>query len=403
MKSGLNWIIGLTLVIGFWMFSWQNIAQVPTHNFDEFHYIPAAKSFMNHGPIINVEHPPLGKMIISWGLSIKGDNPMGWRLMSSIFGALTLAGIFLWSMILFRSLATALFISTLTIANQMLYVQSRIAMLDTFMTAFLIWAGLCFSYWWKNKKNNYILAACGFFLGLALATKWFTFFPIALAGLFILYSGYKTKTIQPTLIFSIVLFLSYAICFYPMASHDHGSWSQFFQWQIDMWSLQQRVPGTHPYLSAWYSWPLELRPIWYAYTPSADRSTFQGVVLLGNPLILWGGLLSVFYSAWLSLKKKCPIARETLIIYLIFFLSWAVIPRKATFFYYYYPAALMLGFMLARTLDDLRPRLKQHFEFVRWSIASVSVGLFIYFLPILSGEPAPLHSLRAWCWFQSWI
>lgn len=403
MKLGMNWIIGLALVIGFWMFSWQNIAQIPTHNFDEFHYIPAAKSFMSHGPIINVEHPPLGKIIISWGISIMGDNPMGWRLMSTIFGSLTLAGVFLWSMILFRSLPTALFISTLTIANQMLYVQSRIAMLDTFMTAFLIWAGLCFSYWWKNRKNNAVLAVSGVFLGLALATKWFSLFPIALAGLLVLFCGYKNKSIKPTLIFSSALFFAYAICFYPMATQDQGSWSQFIQWQIDMWSLQQRVPGAHPYLSAWYSWPLELRPIWYAYIPSADRSLFQGVVLLGNPFILWGGVLAMIYGVWLSLKKKCPIAREVLVVYLIFFLSWAIIPRKATFFYYYYPAALMLGFMLARALEDLRPILKKYFEAVRWSFAGVSIALFIYFFPILSGQSAPLNSLRAWCWFRSWI
>lgn len=403
MKSWLNGIIGLVLVIGFWMFSWQNIAQVTTLNFDEFHYIPAAKSFLSDGPIINVEHPPLGKIIISWGLEMFGDNPMGWRVMSSIFGALTLGGIFLWSMILFRSLSTALFISTLTIANQMLYVQSRIAMLDTFMVAFLVWAGLCFSYWSRNRKNNAVLAACGLFLGFALATKWFTFFPIALSGIFILADGFKTKSIKPTFIFSAALIFAYTICFYPMATRGESSWSQFFQWQIDMWTLQQRVPGTHPYLSTWWSWPLQLRPIWYSYTPLADKITFQGVALIGNPFVLWGGFVAVIYGAWLSLKKKCPIAREVLMIYLLCFLSWAIVPRKATFFYYYYPAALMLGFLLARALDDLKPLLKTSFELVRWSVAGVSVAIFIYFFPILSGQPALINSLRSWCWFRSWI
>lgn len=403
MKLWITWLIGVTFVVGFWTFSWQKIDQVPTLIFDEYHYIPAAKTYLSHNPILNTEHPPLGKFIISRGILALGDNPMGWRLMSTIFGALTLAGIFIWSFLLFNSLSTALFTTVLTVANNMLYAQSRIAMLDTFMAAFLIWAGLSFSYWWKHRKNHKGLFISALFFGLALATKWFALFPITMAGLFLLINAWKTKSLQSVFIFTLTTLFTYSICFYPFATHGSNSWMDFFNWQIDMWNQQQAVTTSHPYMSPWWSWPLQLRPIWYSYSTNADNTLFQGVALIGNPILLWGGILAVISCLWRVWEKKCAIAKEVLLIYLVCLLSWAIIPRKITFFYYYYPAVLTLSFVWASAWDGFRPLLKSHFELARWSFACIALWGFIYFLPILSGRPSPIHELGAWAWFTSWI
>ena len=56
-------------------------------NFDEFHYIPAARRLLDFSNPKNMEHPPLGKELIAIGMAIFGDQPLGWRFMSTIFGA----------------------------------------------------------------------------------------------------------------------------------------------------------------------------------------------------------------------------------------------------------------------------------------------------------------------------
>jgi dolichyl-phosphate-mannose-protein mannosyltransferase len=388
--------IGIFIAVLFWLFAWQNIELPGTPSFDEFHYIPAAKAYLtdalSQGPALNSEHPPLGKMIIAQGISILGDNPQGWRLMSTIFGALTLLGIYLWALTLFSSVRTAIFVAVLTVANQMLYVQSRIAMLDTFMTAFLVWAAFCFSFWWHHGKKtgdkNWVLYASGAFLGLATACKWFAMIPFALLSLLLLFTYLRERKIRFSALigFSLTAFFAYALFFHP------GS---LLQAQIDIWQGQRRVPSLHPYASAWWSWPLQLRPIWYFYEPMKDNNELvRGVVLLGNPLILWGGLVATFYCAWLAWAKRSAVAREILLAYLICLLGYAIVPRKLMFFYYYYPASLVLSLMIARALEK---------EWLRWTFAVLSLALFVHFLPVLNATPFPSKDLKLWTWFASWI
>ena len=53
--------------------------------------------------------------------------------------------------------------------------------------------------------------------------------------------------------------------------------------------------GAHPphlYMSSWPSWPLLMRPIWYQFDKIADER-FQAIVFLGNPLILWPALAAL--------------------------------------------------------------------------------------------------------------
>ncbi|MBC7537392.1 MAG: glycosyltransferase family 39 protein [Bacteriovorax sp.] len=382
-----NWILAFLISFTFWGLSLTNIGQPQSYNFDEFHYIPAAKAFLDKGPILNTEHPPLAKIIIAQGILLLGDNPMGWRMMSSLFGALTLAGIYLWSLNLFASQRSALFAAIITAANQMLFVQSRIAMLDTFMAAFLVWAAYTFSFWWRHREKNYVLFLSSFFFGLATATKWFSVMPMGVVGLLLLVAFFKDKKVRLSAVigFILIAFITYAITFYP---------NNFLHAQFVIWESQQRVTGTHPYASSWWTWPLQIRPIWYSYEAINGSDLIRPVILIGNPLIIWGGIIALFYCGWLAFAKRSSVAREVLLAYLVCLFSWAIVPRKLAFFYYYYPAALMLSLVLTKALEKTK---------LRWIFAGVSVLFFIYFYPVLSSTPVKPESLSRWTWFSKWI
>lgn len=382
-----SWILGILIIIPFWSMTWYHISFPNSYNFDEFHYIPAAKAFLNHGPVLNTEHPPLAKMIIAQGISYLGDNPKGWRVMSQLSGVLTLAGIYLWSLQIFNSRRTAFFASILTASNQMLFVQSRIAMLDTFMAAFLVWAALTFSYWWRHRDKNWVLLLSSFFFGLATACKWFSIMPLGVVGLLLFIAFLKDKKLNLVTVigFFLISFLTYAMTFYP---------NSFLEAQIVMWKSQQQVSASHPYASSWWTWPLQIRPIWYWYEPISGSELIRAVLLIGNPLIIWGGFVALFYCGWQAIAKHSSVAKEVVLAYLICLLSWIIIPRKITFFYYYYPAALMLSLVLAKALEETR---------WRWIFAIASVALFIFFYPVLSATPIKPSDLSSWTWFSSWI
>ena len=56
--------------------------------FDEQHYVPDARSIIAEDGSHRPEHPPLGKLLITGGILLFGDNPFGWRLMSAFFGCI---------------------------------------------------------------------------------------------------------------------------------------------------------------------------------------------------------------------------------------------------------------------------------------------------------------------------
>lgn len=58
--------------------------------FDEVHYLPAARAVLELGVTTNVEHPPLAKQLMALGIWLFGDGPLGWRILSVIFGTLAL-------------------------------------------------------------------------------------------------------------------------------------------------------------------------------------------------------------------------------------------------------------------------------------------------------------------------
>src|SRR5690606_7740323 len=86
-----------------------------------------------------------------------------------------------WGLAVFRLRNVALFVAAITLFNQLLYVQARIAMLDTFMFGFLVWAMAAFCAGWSTQQKPGTLlklhAFSGVFFGLAIACKWSAMVP----------------------------------------------------------------------------------------------------------------------------------------------------------------------------------------------------------------------------------
>jgi dolichyl-phosphate-mannose-protein mannosyltransferase len=396
--------------------------------FDEVHYVAAARQLLAGQDTHNREHPPFAKELIAASIAVFGDDPLGWRYPSVFFGALALVGIYLWASQLFAEGEAALWATAITLLNQMLYVQARIAMLDVFMTAFIIWALVFFSASWHARRPRRWFAVCGACLGFAVASKWPGLIAWAMvAGIVLVVAVLKqwrtrfadvraSDWYRPDLwqemrirdwLLSLVVVpvVVYLLTFLPSGGVDLAA---LIRRQGEMWRGLASVPAEHPYLSHWFDWPMIRRPIWYLFAPNpcapADRvanaCTHQAVMLLGNPLVLWAGIPALLVSlhGWLMARR-----RDTFLIAasaLSLSLAWAVLPKVGGYFYYYFPSVMVLG--LALTYVFFETRLAR-WPWLRYIFLGATLALFIFFLPISSaaiGVTLPEYSERMW--FGGW-
>ena len=375
-------------------------------NYDEAHYVPSAKQFISMIPNQNYEHPPLGKELMAIGIATFGDRPIGWRFMSTVAGAFTLVGVYEMGIALFASPASALLAALLAFFNFLLYVQARVGMLDTFMMAFLVW-GLALSLREKQSRRNQVTA--GLCFGFAVACKWAAVF--GLLGLWgvIIFDMNLKKIGAAVLDFGILPIAAYFATFLPFlwVSHDPAyTLRDLIEMQFKMYDGQLHVVAAHTYMSNWYGWPVIARPIWYAFERYGPIA--RGVLCIGNPFLMWGGLICIALTAFRGWRARSRVAFYIVYFYLIFTFCWAVVPRKVSFYYYYYPAAMLLTFAWVYALEawvesKAVARASVFSSRATWSVLAISITLFIYFLPILAGFKIPVDGFTKWTWFTAWI
>ena len=160
---------------------------------DETYYAPNSFGFHCHGTDMSfadtslpatcdklepvfVVHPPVGKLLISLGIRAFGYNAWGWRVAPALFGSLSVLVMYLIARRLWGSRWLAAGAALLLGVEGLQFVQSRLAMLDIFLSFFILlgiwllledrarapgWTGVR---WWR--------VGAGAALGLAVSSKW---------------------------------------------------------------------------------------------------------------------------------------------------------------------------------------------------------------------------------------
>lgn len=376
--------------------------------FDETHYIPAARQLLRLAGPINIEHPLLGKEIIALGIMLFGDNSFGWRFFSTLAATTVVVGIFALAWQILGRVRPAIFAALFTALNFTVFVQARIGMLDGFMAAFVV-AGLTVLIWAMRGAERALpgrIALSAMLFGFAVATKWAAVPFVGFAGLAILLVNRRVapalddRRLVMALIFGalsvLVYFLSFAPAFFYLI--EPLTFGTLLPFQLTMYTQQTQALPPHPYQSSWWTWPLDLRPIWYLYEPVAGVQ--RGILLIGNPAIIWGGLVAVVACAhawWREGNRQLGLVAG---LWLAAYLPWIVIPKKIGFFYYYYLPSIFLCLALAAALDHVGKARWRHADL---AFAALAGGLFVYFYPILSAAPlaGPMSFLN-WAWLESW-
>ncbi|MBX7535848.1 phospholipid carrier-dependent glycosyltransferase [Qipengyuania sp. GH1] len=412
----IRWCMAVALA--FWALVLWNIAIPSQPYFDEVHYLPAARDLLVLGEFSNREHPLVGKELIALGIGLFGDNPWGWRFMSSLAGALALFAIMRAVWFGTCSRYTTIAAGLLVASGFHLFVHSRIAMLDVFMVS-----ALAVAFWQlaaamrEPETGRRRLIAAGISLGLAMGAKWNAAVLAAVPGLGFLvlrwFAGRRRlllsrrgmpvpgMTLLEAFVWLGLLPLAiYWLTFLPGYFFTVNPISDgIVQHHRLMLDLQTQVLRTHPYQSNWPDWVLNWRAIWYLYEPVDGAQ--RGVILIGNPLTMVLGLGALAWSTWQGVTRKAPAHGAVALLYAISLGFWIFAAKPVQFYYHYFLPSTFLLVSLALTLEDLR---QAGWKWTANLVLAASLALFAFYYVVLAAEPlVEPDSFHRWTWLQSWI
>ena len=197
------WVATMLVTLLGMIVRFQNLG-FPTDNgspvFDGKHYAPQAWQVLRNGGYADnagyelIVHPPLGKQLIAIGEWLFGYNGWGWRFSAAIAGTVIILLIVRIARRLTRSTLLGVLAGVLAICGGVLHLQSRMGMLDIFLTVFVVGAFGCLLRDRDQVRDRLAVAVregwawdtpfgprlgfrwwrfgCGVLLGLATAVKW---------------------------------------------------------------------------------------------------------------------------------------------------------------------------------------------------------------------------------------
>lgn len=415
-KDPLAWCV--LLALAFVTLAWVRLAIPSTEYFDEIHYLPAARALLDLSEWRNQEHPMLGKELLAAGIWLFGDTSFGWRILPLLAGGGTLFALMratwfaTWSR--FATLTSGLLLAT----GFILFILSRIAMLDIFMlffAALAIWqlAGAVR----QPERGRGRLALAGVALGCAMGAKWNVLPIVPLPGLAFLAwriraGGWRfafthrgapvpgVTLAEAALWLGLVPLVVYALTFTP-ALYIHGSNLGdvgLIEHHRYMFKLQESVTKPHAYMSTWRNWIVDERPIWFLYheTDGAQR----GILMLGNPFSMLLGLPALLWCLWAGLFRKRRDALAVFILYAVSFGFWIVAEKPVQFYYHYALPSMFLLIALALALDAAW---RAGWRKITLAVLAINCAVFVWFYPIISAAPlAGPQSFNHWMLVKSW-
>ncbi|HYZ10673.1 MAG TPA: phospholipid carrier-dependent glycosyltransferase [Actinomycetota bacterium] len=379
-------------------------------------------------------HPPLGKQLIALGIDAFGNRPLGWRAASAVAGAVTVALVGFLGFLLFGSALWAGLAALLASTEHLLFVQSRIAMLDIFLAMFVV---LGFTLLVADRRRadreverghgsaslggrwRPLLLLSGASFGAAMAVKWSGV--LALVGAALLAVAWaRTRAARsesplamalrregPILYLGLLVMplLAYSATWIPWLAdrgfdlvewvRHHGDMAGY---HVTLDTVGEDGKPIHPYMSAAWTWFFLLRPV--AYFWRGDPSCCAEILGIGSPALFWGALVFVPYLAISWRMRRDWRAGAILVPVLSQFLPWLLVTRPL-FLFYMTPVAPFLALGAVYAIRDVAEA-----PVARWItapaavvLAAVAVGVFVFFWPVLTGDTI---SQQAW-WDRIWF
>jgi predicted membrane-bound dolichyl-phosphate-mannose-protein mannosyltransferase len=215
----------------------------------------------------------------------------------------------------------------------------------------------------------------------------------------------------------------YMLAYIPFFMQRHD-FSDLLGLQWQMYHYHSTLVATHPYSSVWWQWPILAKPISYYYhdfraavdAANPNACCVAEILALPNPLVWWSGLVTVPLVGWFAYTERNRAYALLVIAYFIQWLPWILSPRLS-FEYHFFPNLALIVICNAIILQriwilgerDLVPALKEKIlgqsvsRLIVYAYAIATVGLFVFFLPVLAGVHVTWNDWHARMWQDHWV
>ncbi|HUW87082.1 MAG TPA: glycosyltransferase family 39 protein [Candidatus Paceibacterota bacterium] len=403
--------------------------------FDEVYYVDGARDLLKYGVEVTksspefIVHPPAGKWCIALGIKIFGNNEFGWRFAAAVAGALTIYLVGRIARKLFNSRRLAALASLLMALDGLHLVHSRTALLDLFLTLFILLA----VYAWL--KEHYWRS--GIWFGLALGTKWSALYFLAAFALLAIYRDrhrmepWFKLLLKRIVQFAIVPLVTYVLSWTGWFLSSRGwdrhwadsrstSWSvipksfrSFWHYHAEILNFHTTLTTPHSYQANPWSWLIMGRPTSFFYeapnTCGSDNCS-QEVLALGTPLLWWLGIfaLATVLGFWMrSLAFRMPDFTAGIILLGVAagYLPWFLFQKRTVFTFYaivFEPFIILALVYCAQKILGEPPWGKKSKILIAVLVLLIAAN-FIYFWPLFTGSVISYDAWHRLMWFPSWI
>ncbi|HIJ87193.1 MAG TPA: phospholipid carrier-dependent glycosyltransferase [Desulfuromonadales bacterium] len=394
--------------------------------FDEIYHARTAWEMLNLIEPYETTHPPLGKTLIAAGIAVFGMNPFGWRSVGALFGVALVPLMYLLGLKLFRNRFYAFCTSFLMLVEFMRFAQTRVAVIDVYGVFFIliIYYLLLDLFPEKGETSRRSVTRTIFLAGIAFgvgaACKWIVLYAgCGMALLAVLRTladlrcrNYPESRSAVTFVlqriglcliaFGAVPAVIYLLAYIPflLIPGPGHELADVFRIQAHMLDYHRTLKATHPFSSAWWTWPLNLYPMWMYTGEGLSTGTASSIVSFGNPAVFWVGVPAVAATAVHAIRTRDSKSGVILLALICQYLPWIGINRMAFIYHFFSTVPFMILCIVTalKSAENCCP----HFRRVTWGYLGIAAGLFIIFYPVLSGMHISRDYIAMLKWFPTW-
>jgi dolichyl-phosphate-mannose--protein O-mannosyl transferase len=410
-----------------------------------------------------IVHPPLGKWLIAGGIHLFGYDSFGWRFPSAVAGTVAVVVLTRLGRRLTGSTLLGLVAGLLLALDGFAFSLSRIGLLDVFLQVFVVGAVACLvvdrdrvrervraagtATGFRLGPRGWRLAA-GFLFGCACAVKWSGVYFLALFAVLSLFwdrAAWREAGVpRPTLTavrrglpgalwaLAAVPVLTYLASFtgWFLGETSQGrAWAQqnpgtAFPWVPDalrsLWHqhaewlrFHNGLSTPHPWESGPWSWLVDGRPIllWnpQGLTDAAGDQVVRYILMVGTPTLWFAFAPALVWTAWRLVARRDPAALVVATAIAAGWGTWFLNPERTMFVFYMAPVVPFFVLAVVLVLQDVlgRPGSDRWRRQVGLGAVALYVGVvaatFVFFYPVLTGQPLSHAEWLDRMWFPSWF
>jgi dolichyl-phosphate-mannose-protein mannosyltransferase len=412
-----------------------------------------------------IVHPPLGKWLIAVGEELFGYNSLGWRFCSAIAGAIAVVLLVRLTRRLTGSTLLGMVAGLLLALDGFSFVLSRLGLLDIFLQAFVVAAVACLAVDRDRVRTRVRTAvaigdtgfrlgprgwriAAGFLFGASCAVKWSGVYFLAFFAILSMFwdraawreAGVPSPTRTalrrglPGALWALVAVpvLAYLASFTGWFMSETGQdrhWAEMhpstsFPFVPDalrsLWHMHaewlhfhDNLSSPHPWQSGPWSWLVDGRPIllWnpQGLTDAGGNQVVRYVLMVGTPTLWFFFAPAMVWLIWRMIARRDPAALVPAVAIAAGWLTWFINLDRTMFIFYMAPVVPFFVLGVTLVLQDVLgpPQAGALRRQVGLSVVSLYVAVvamtFVFFYPLLTGQPLSHAEWVQRMWFPSWF